>query len=63
MLFLVGDWENEFFSRNKKLKSMILEDELVRFLDEDILTDVAIHSRDGTLIMRAHKIVLAARSR
>ena len=41
---------------------MNLIDDLVTFLHDETLTDVTLRSRDGSDI-RAHKIVLAARSR
>mgnify|MGYP002480484924 FL=1 len=41
---------------------MKLDDELATFLDEERLSDVTIQTQDGVVI-RAHKIILAARSR
>lgn len=48
-------------SRNIALKGMQPHDELVLLLKNEILTDVVLRARDFTV--RAHGVVLAARSR
>ena len=52
----------EYLSRNEKLQSMSLPDELVSFLNTEYLSDMTIRSKNGEQI-RAHRIVLAAMSR
>jgi len=48
-------------ARNKHLNSLKVADNLVTFLDEGTLSDITLRA-DGAAI-KAHKIVLATRSR
>ena len=53
---------SEYLSRNEKLQSMSLPDELASFMNVGYLSDVTLRIKDGEQI-RAHRIVLAAMSR
>ena len=52
----------EYLLRNKRLRSTIVPDQLLSFLNEGYLSDITIRSKNGEQ-MRAHRIVLAAMSR
>ena len=53
---------SEYLTRNKQLRSKTLPDQMVLFLNEGSMPDVTLISKNGEQ-MRAHRIVLAARSR
>ena len=58
----VGTRISEYLSRNKQLRSISVPDGLVSFLNEGYLSDITIRNKIGEQ-MRAHRIVLGARSR
>ena len=54
---------DEYLTRNEQLQSMISYNELTTFLAEDTFADLILRTSMDGKITKAHKIVLAARSR
>ena len=52
----------KYLKRNLSLTKRNHTDELIELLKKETLTDVTLHTQDAKAI-RAHKIILAARSR
>ena len=53
---------DQYIQRNVKLASLTPSDTLGSFVDKDLFSDVTLRTRDGGEV-RAHKIVLAAKSK